>query len=192
VSRARCSAPSRSLRRFVGQQHAPADLERVLQALEARREGLPVVVAEVRVAGARGQHQRVVAELALVQDQAAAGQIHRLDLGQEHRHVGRASQNRAQGRRDVGRIERGGGHLIEQRLEEVVVAAVEEGDPCRPAREGARRVEPAESPSDDDDVRVSVTRVHEPIFRGASRGVNPVRLTGSAVRHRVRLRRSHS
>ena len=45
-----------------GQQHPAADLERVLQALEPGRERLPLVVAEVGVAGAGGDDQVVVGE----------------------------------------------------------------------------------------------------------------------------------
>ena len=43
------------------QQHAAADLQRVLEALEPGRERLPLVVAEVGVAGAGGDDQVVVA-----------------------------------------------------------------------------------------------------------------------------------
>src|ERR1700693_5856570 len=45
---------------FEGEQNAAADFERVLDGLEAGRERLPLVVAEVGVAGAGGDNERVV------------------------------------------------------------------------------------------------------------------------------------
>ena len=44
-----------------------------------------------------------------------------------------------------------GGHLVEQRLEQVVVAAVDQRDVDRLAAEEAGREEPAEAAADDDD-----------------------------------------
>ena len=49
-------------------------------------------------------------------------------LGQQHVHIPVASQDPADGRRDVARRECGRGHLIEQRLEHVVIAAVHQRD----------------------------------------------------------------
>ena len=73
------SAPSRSRS---AASKASSTRRRISSAssrrLEAGRQLLPVVVAEVGVAGARGEHERVVGQLALVQDHAPAGQVHRL------------------------------------------------------------------------------------------------------------------
>ncbi len=46
------------------------------------------------------------------------------------------AQHAADGRGDVGRIQRGGGHLVEERLEEVVVAAIDHRDPHRRPPQG--------------------------------------------------------
>ena len=43
-----------------GQQHAATDLERILEALEPRRERLPVIVAEVGVPRASADDEVVV------------------------------------------------------------------------------------------------------------------------------------
>jgi hypothetical protein len=128
------------LRLLVGDEHAAPDLERVLERLEARGQRLPVVVAEVGVTRPRGQDQAVVGELAVGQREAARGQVHGAHLRQQDRHVGRPAQDRAERGRDVGGVQRRGRHLVEQGLEEVVVATVQERHPHRSAGQGARGV----------------------------------------------------
>src|SRR5262249_13697871 len=123
----------------------PPDLQRVLEALEPGREDFPVLVAEVRVAGACRQDERVVSDLAPVERETPRGEIHLLDFGQEDRDVPRAAQDRPQRGRDVRGIQRGGRPLVEERLEQMVVAAVEQRDPHGLPRERARRVEAAEA-----------------------------------------------
>src|SRR5437899_1482482 len=49
------------------QEHAAADLERVFQGFEPRRQHFPLIVAEVRVAGARREDERVVADVASIE-----------------------------------------------------------------------------------------------------------------------------
>ena len=49
-----------AFREFERQQNAAADFERVLDGLEAGRESLPFVVAEIGVAGAGGNDQVIV------------------------------------------------------------------------------------------------------------------------------------
>jgi hypothetical protein len=62
------------------------------------------------------------------------------------------AENRADRDGDVARIERGGGDLVEEGLEKVVVPAVKEGDPRGRPVERARRGETGETPADDDDL----------------------------------------
>src|SRR5437763_1449443 len=62
-----------ALRPLEGQENPAADFERVLETLQARRPGLPVVVAEVAVLRARRQDQVVVRELATPQPDLARG-----------------------------------------------------------------------------------------------------------------------
>ena len=49
-------------------------------------------------------------------------------------------------------VQRRGRDLIEERLEQVVIAAIEQRDAHRRVGQRARAVEPAESAADDDDV----------------------------------------
>ena len=85
----------------------------------------PLAVAEVGVTRPRGEDERVVAHVASVQIEAPGGQVHLLDVGEEHRDVGRAAQDRPERGGDIGRVQRRGGDLVEERLEEVMVAPVE-------------------------------------------------------------------
>ena len=59
-SRCRSRGIGRALRRLQRRQHAPADLQRVVEVLEPGRERRPVVVAEVAGARARRHDQVVV------------------------------------------------------------------------------------------------------------------------------------
>src|SRR5689334_4179920 len=62
-------------------------------------------------------------------------------------------QDRAdRGRDGIGR-QRSGGHLIEQRLEEMVVVPVDQGDVDWHPRKGARRRQSPEATTEDDDAR---------------------------------------
>ena len=51
-----------ALGQFEGQQHAAANLGGVFDGFEAGRERLPLIVAEIGVRGAGGEHEVVVGE----------------------------------------------------------------------------------------------------------------------------------
>ena len=57
------------------EQHAAADLQRILERLQSGRERAPLVVAEVGVGRAGGENQVVVGHLAVGQDHAAPGDV---------------------------------------------------------------------------------------------------------------------
>ena len=110
-----------------GEKDAVADVEGILEGLEAGRERRPLVVAEVGVGGPRGEHEEVVAELAVGQH-AAAGPRGRPP---PPRPAGRGRSPGARRMRRMGEaISAGrqarGRDLVEQRLEEVMIAAVQE------------------------------------------------------------------
>ena len=123
-----------------GEEHAPADLERVLDRLEPRRVRRPVVVAEVRVAsrrppgsGSRSRARRRRAARASPPDRSPS------TSPSSTLHVRLAAQDAADRRGDLGRRQPRGGHLVEQRLEHVVVLAVDERHVDRRARQGLGR-----------------------------------------------------
>ena len=134
------------------QDPAP-DLEGVLDRLEPGRDGRPLRVVEVGVVGAGGDDQRVVGDRAAVghQDLRRSG-IEADRLAEDDRRVALLAQDRAQRLGDVAGRQGAGRDLVEQRLEEVEVAPVDEReadlgiDP-----EAARGVQPGEPATDDDD-----------------------------------------
>jgi hypothetical protein len=135
------------------QQHAPADVDRVVQRLEAGGMTAPLLVAEIGVGGARGQDEEVVRHLPVAEDQALVAEVDSGGIGQEDGRVALPAQDVAQGRRDVRRGEAGGGHLVQERLEDVMVVAVDERDLDGRMAQRARRGEAGEAPADDDDAR---------------------------------------
>jgi hypothetical protein len=96
-------------------------------------------VAEIRVVGTRRDDQEIVSEALLAnQDGAARG----IDSGHRFHENGRImlrAKDRANwGGNGVGR-QRRGGHLVKQRLEQVVVVPVDQGNVDRNPRKGACR-----------------------------------------------------
>ncbi len=96
------------------------------------REQRELVVAEVRLVGAGGDDQAVVGNLHLVDaqpfgDDHPAIEVEPVDLGQLHLHVLVLAQDVAQRWCDLPGRQDAGGDLVEQRLEEVVVATVDRG-----------------------------------------------------------------
>jgi hypothetical protein len=107
-------------------------------------------VAEVLRLGPRREDQCVVGDRAVREQHLARRGIEARDLGEQHPGVLLSAQNPAVGRRDVGGREAAGGHLVEQRLEHVEVAAVEHGDLDRRLPQGPRDGQAAEPAAHDD------------------------------------------
>ena len=113
----------------------------------------PLVVAEVGVARAGRDDERVVVEHALG---AAAGHRREQHLApleveaatspSSDLHVALALEHAAQRRGDLARRQRARRHLVEQRLEEVEVAPVDERDVDRRAPQRARGLSPPKPP----------------------------------------------
>ncbi len=134
------------------EQNAAANLDGIFDGLQAGRERLPLIVAEVRMGCAGSQHQVVVrhvratAEVDLtVVEVEADGLVHE-DFG-----VGVVAQDGADGRGDIGRREHGETHLVEQRLEGEVIAAVDHGDVDGQIGQRFGGVGSGEARTDDDD-----------------------------------------
>ena len=107
-----------------GAEDAAAQLEGVVDALHARGVLGEVVVAEVGLRGAGGDDEGVVLRDGLAAEHVA-GDRARLevdvgDLAEQHLRVLLAAEDLAGGGRDLALGEDAGGHLVEQRLEEVV------------------------------------------------------------------------
>jgi hypothetical protein len=121
------------------------------KASRIRRVRRPVVVAEVAVASAGGQNQPVVAErLAVLQDHLACREIHALRLAVEHRGVLLAGEDAPDRLGDRGGGESRGRDLVKERLEQVVVGAVHDGDLDRRPAQCSGGKQPAEAATEDE------------------------------------------
>ena len=136
-----------------GEQDAPANRGGVLERLQAGRERLPFVMAEIGVARAGGEDQRVVGQRCAVIEQHAL----RRDVDAGRRvassvvHFGPVAQQMADRPGDLRGRERRRRDLVEQRLEQMVVAAVDERDRDRRAGKAEGGFQPAKAGADDDD-----------------------------------------
>ena len=75
------------LRALEGDEDAPPDAGRVLDALEAGRDLGPFVVAEVGVGRARGEHEIVVGDAHRIDLHEPFASINGADLGHQHGRV---------------------------------------------------------------------------------------------------------
>ena len=91
-----CRAPLRigfALGTFEGDQDPPPQRGGVLQRLQAGRERLPFVMAEIGVAGPGGENQRVVGQgVAVLEQHALFRRIHAAHRGEQGRDFGTAAQ----------------------------------------------------------------------------------------------------
>jgi hypothetical protein len=135
---------------FIGQQNAAADFGRVFHGLKSGREGLPLVMAEIGIRGAGRDHQVVIGPLAIGQDHATVGDIEIHYLSEQHFRVAMAAQDRAQRRCDLTRRKPAGGHLVQQRLKEMKIAAIDQGERQRNLAETLSGVKAGETAADND------------------------------------------
>ena len=136
-------------------EDAPAQLERVVDRLHARGELGEVVVAEVGLAGAGGHQQRVVGgDRVAVEHPGRHRPGREVDVGdvaEQDAGVALPGEHLTGRRGDLALGEDAGGHLVEQRLEEVVRGLGDQGDVDVGALERLRAEQPAEPGTDHDD-----------------------------------------
>ena len=124
----------------------------------------PVVVAEIGVGRARRQDEDVVIDRAVGKHDPFLGHVDGRGVGQHHRDIRLMAEDPADRRGDVRRTERGGRHLVEQGLEQMVIGAVDDRDAHRgPPQVHARRPG-RRSPRQIDDMRRSIGRAHHIIL----------------------------
>ena len=113
----------------------------------------PFVPPEIAVPRTCRDHEKIEREPSLVEDDARVVDRDVADLGQKHLKVGLGPQQAADRRRDRRRRQTGGRDLIEQRLEHMMVVAVDKGHAAWRAGEATRGSYAAEAAAEDDDVR---------------------------------------
>ena len=159
---------------FKGKQHAAADQQRVVQRLQARRVRRPFVVAEIGIGCAAGHQQLVVGQLlATLERDGLVRQVDATHFSQQHADIGLVTQDLAQRRRDVRRRQAGRCHLVQQRLKQVVVDAVDERDVQRRLGQGARGPEAGETAANDHQLGTRARLVGGPIHGTSPCGPTP-------------------
>ncbi len=112
----------------------------------------PFLVAEIRVLRSAGEDQRIVGKCAEVRDDLVFLQVNGEHFSLQNANVFMLRENAANGGSNLGGAQAGGRHLIQQRLEQVVVPPIDQRD--IDVRRGAQLlggVQSAEAPADDDD-----------------------------------------
>ena len=135
---------------FKCQQDASPDRCRVLQRLQAERIRLPLVVAEIGMSGAGGQHQGVIGQrCAIFEQHEAAFRIDTRHVGEHGRNLRPVPHKRTNRPGDLGCGQRGCRNLIEQWLKEVMITPVDESDVDRCPSQPLDDLQPAEARADD-------------------------------------------
>jgi hypothetical protein len=137
-----------------GAQDPATQFQRVVDGLHTRRPLREVVVAEVRLTGAGRQDQGVVGRAVGVAEQDRVDRLLlQVDVGhvtQEHLRVVLLAQDQAGRRGDLSFGDDAGGHLVQQRLEQVVGGAGDQLDVDIGPLERLRGVQPTETRTNDD------------------------------------------
>ena len=151
-------------------EDALADGGGALQRFDVVRILPPLVVSEIGVARAPGDDQRVirerkvlVARLGPIDNDAASVQVKRSHLAHHHANVSLALEDAAQRRRDLLRSEGSSRDLIQQRLEEVEVATIDQRYLDQSAAKAADGLQTAKASAHDHDP-VSLSGIHVPAF----------------------------
>ena len=143
-----------------GEEKAPPDLGRVRDVLESRRERRPIVVAEIGMRRAGGEHEIVVRQIEFRRVDAVRRDVDGGHLRHDHADVFLAADDGADRPRDIARRQRRGRHLIEQRLEAVMILRVDQRHVGVRPRKRATGFQPAEASADDHHLRALVRLLH--------------------------------
>src|SRR5262249_26235151 len=141
------------LSQFKGEQHTPSNLESILDRLQARSQRFPFVVTKIGVRRSGRDHQVIVRDLRIRQLHNSIRHVDIDDLSQQHVYIPGPAKNRSNWSRNFSRRESRRGHLIEQRLKEVMVSAVNQRSSYRIFPQSPSRFQTTETASDDHDVR---------------------------------------
>ena len=134
------------------QQNPSTNAGRVLDTLESGRELRPFVVSEIGVRRSGRNHEVVVGNRACSGLNQPPGKIEAGNLRHQHCCVALLAQHVPDGPSDLGRRQRSGRHLVEQRLKAMVVLAVQDDHVDGNTGERFRCCEAAEAPTHDDNL----------------------------------------
>ena len=160
----------RQLGHLEGAEDAPAQLQGVVDGLHARGETREPVVAEVRLARTRG-HDQVVeggdgGPVEHLRGDRLGREVDPRHVAQQHRRVALSVEDLPRRGGDVALGQDSRRHLVEQRLEQVVRRARDQGDVDVGLAQALGREQAAETRADHQHVRP----VQRPAPRGGGRG----------------------
>ncbi len=142
-----------------GEQYAAAYGESVFQGFQPRRVRRPRVVAKVAVGRTGCDDEIVVGDVCCaIQAYVTLCGVDGGDFAHQHGDVLLPAKNMAYRRGDGRPGQACGGHLIQQRLKQMMVTAVDQRDLHGLAGECLGRFKSAEAAADDDDVRTILRR----------------------------------
>ncbi len=136
---------------FEGEKDLAAHLQRIVDIFQPRREWRPLVMSEVGMTGPGGENQIVERYDAIREDHLLVGEIDAGHFGQLGGRVRLLAEDRADRVGDISRRKRRRRHLVQQRLKEMIVLAIDDGDLHRRITERFGGVKPAESTADNHD-----------------------------------------
>ena len=143
-------------RQLAHRQQVIADRLSVFHRFEPKRAFGLHLRAEGMGGAARRQDQIIISQRPAICVQHPRLQVRAAHAGDAKLQVILPAQDGAHRLGDLIRRQPGRGHLVEQGLEEVIVVAVQQGDAHRSAGQRLRGAQPAESGSDDHDMRYGV------------------------------------
>ena len=153
-----------SLGTLQGHEQAPAEVERILQRLEPGCKGGPLVMPEVGGLCAGRNDQVVVGQLgSIVERQQALGEIDAFDFGHHHGGVLLFPEHGADRVGNLVRPEASRGHLVQKRLEQVVIPAIDDGDPRGRVAQPSRREQSGKACAYHHDVRPALCGSSRPL-----------------------------
>jgi hypothetical protein len=137
-----------------GEQQPAVDVGRILDDFEAGCDRCPLVMAEMGMRRAGGQYQHVIGDGQPVPGpHSPCRGVHARCMRHHDGDVALPAEDGTHRPSDVAWRERGGRHLVEQRLEQVVVVPVDQRDLDGGAGQRPRRLQPAEAGAQDDDAQ---------------------------------------
>jgi hypothetical protein len=150
------------LRLFKRLQYLVPNGDGIREAFQPRRKLLEFVMPEVTMSSARGQNQVIIRNtrpfpVCVAHEDALLIFVNSRDFTHDDGGVLLIPQNPANRRADLSRTQEGRRHLIEERLKEVVIGAIDQNDPYRCLSEGLGGREASKASSDDYDPWVILT-----------------------------------
>jgi hypothetical protein len=131
----------------------------------------PFLVAEIAVRRARRENEMIVIDLAAVNHDRAPRRVDARHGPPQHADGATVAKKSPDRKGDIGRRQSSGRDLIEQRLEQMIVVAVDQRDVDGFVFQAGRASHAAEPGADDDDARTFARPDHRSLEKSAQSGV---------------------